>query len=201
MKIKEIRGLEWIIGVGLFLLFVTYIFWGYYIERTEKFMRAGAANSVIWRVLNARALGIAGSLEALSDSRLGIRANPVRCTSPLGKVEFPAGCRIFDRDNGGKAVNCEYWWLGRNCRIVYISDDVYKNRELKDRIFQAFREPCHILANPALVHAQTRDRNEIIADFWSGFGCGTWLSIWPVETLIYHRVNGRTVNIDRVVKR
>ncbi len=201
MKLKEIRPWEWVIGVGIFLVLVNYVFWGYYIERTEKFMRAGAANSIIWRSLNARALGITGSLESLSNSDLGIPINPEPCEKPLGQVEFPARCRIFNKDNGGKAVNCRFWWLGRNCRIVYISDDVFQNQELKNRIFQAFRTPCRILSDPARTPSGNAQADQIAADFRSGFGCDSWGAIWPVETLMYHRVKDKTVTIERVVKR
>ncbi len=201
MKLKDIRALEWAIGIGIFLVLVNYVFWGYHIERYEKFIRAGAANSIIWRALNAKALGITGSLAGISDLKLGIPANPERCKKPLGQVEFPSRCRIFDKNNGGKAVNCGYWWLGRNCRIVYMSEDVFRNRELKSRIFHSFEKPCAILANPGRVRMDTPAAERIAADFRSGFGCDARVSLWPVETLIILRKNDTNEQIKRVVKR
>ncbi len=201
MKLKEIRAAEWAIALLLFGVLIGYIFWGYNIERYEKFMRAGAVNQIIWRALNADAMGIRGDLSGMSDEELGIGANPVLCETSLGNTRFPAKCRVFDPLNGGKAVNCDYWWLGRNCRIVYISKDVYESSKLRNRIFTALQSPCRVLADPYRVKTGKSAVDEINTNFWSGFGCSSRFNLWPVETLVFLKGKNSASEIRRILKR
>ncbi len=201
MKLKEITVAEWAIALLAFGVLISYVFWGYNIERYEKFMRAGAANQIIWRKLNADAMGIKGDLSGISDKQLGIGTNPVLCKTSLGNTKFPSRCRVFDPLNGGKAVNCDFWWLGRNCRIVYMSKDVYESSRLKDQIFSALQSPCRVLSDPERVKTGNSAIDEINANFWSGFGCSSQLAIWPVETLVFLKSRNSAEKIRRIVKR
>ena len=161
-------------GIGLA---IAYAGWNLHHEYTLKFFHAGALNIATWRALNADSDGAA--IVALNNAELMIPRHPLPCGAPPDAVAFPANCDFFGGDFGGKARNCDYWWLGRQCFVYYVPAAVYDQPALRGRILRALSHPCEVLFDPRL---GTEIAEEAVDDFAArarlAFGCeGAWLDL------------------------
>ena len=169
--------------VGIALA-IAYAGWNLHHEYTLKFFHAGALNIATWRALNAGEDG--ARLTALSNADLDIPRHPAPCGAAPEAVVFPADCDFFGGDFGGKARNCDYWWLGRQCWVYYVPAAVYDRPVLRARILDALRQPCAVLFDPRMGRESPE---EAVDDFAMrarrAFGCeGSWFDL-PREVKLY----------------
>lgn len=197
MQITQISRIEWLVGLTLVLVVLLYGFWLYHTDHFTRYMRAGAANSVIWRALNAKAEDFPDKLSSITDRALGIPRHPAACDTAPEETVFPSKCHLFGDDFGAKAISCTYWWLGRNCRIVYIPEAVIANTWLKQRLFTAFRQPCKVMFKPG-ASGKGQLSSTYASEFRAAFRCGGRVRIWPKETQFHIRKNGETIRVEYV---
>lgn len=160
-------------GIALGL---AYAGWNLHHEYTLKYLYSGGLNMAIWRSLNASALAVASPAE-LTSAELAIPKDPPRCTGQLGDIPLPASCDFLGGDLGGKARNCDYWWLGRKCYVVYVPGRVYDTVGLRTPIMHALENPCAVMFNPAVrSDAGAAPVTEYELRARRAFGCdGSWL--------------------------
>lgn len=198
MQIHQISRIEWLLGLGLVLLFALYGFWLYHTDHYVRYMRAGAANSVIWRALNASKEDFPTGLARQTDRMLGIPRHPAACPTPVEKTPFPSKCHNFDDEFGAKAVSCSFWWLGRNCRIVYMSEAAFAKPWLASRLFTAFEQPCKILYQPGASGKGQSSTSQYAHEFRATYGCEALFRPLAIETQFHVRRNGKTVRVKSV---
>lgn len=198
MQINQISRIEWLVGLAAVLLFALYGFWLYHTDHYVRYMRAGAANSVIWRALNASKTDFPDHLINRTDRALGIPRHPASCDTSPEKTSFPSKCHNFNDNFGAKAISCSLWWLGRNCRIVYISNAALAERWLAQRLFTAFRHPCKVLYNPGTSGKGQLSTSQYANEFRATYRCESLFRLWPIETQFHIRQNGRTVRVTSV---
>ena len=179
-------------------MFASYGFWLYHTDHSARYLRAGAANSVIWRALNARFEDFPDRLDKITDRALGIPRYPAACDTPLESTAFPSKCHNFGDKFGAKAISCTFWWLGRSCRIVYMSEAAFAQTWLKQRLFTAFEQPCKVLYKPRASGKGQSSTSQYASEFRDTFGCDALVRIRTVETQFHIRRNGKTVRVKSV---
>lgn len=172
---------------ALLLLAAVYVYWLMYREYTLKYTYAGAINSVIWRALNAPDIGALKTLSGTTDAELGVRLRASPCDQSPFTLPFPATCDFFGRDLGGKSRNCRFWWLGRNCRVLYLPQAFYARKDVNARLMYALSHPCEVLFDP-----QTRTNVALTPDDLTayqqartGFDCASSWALFPVEIRLH----------------
>ncbi len=198
MQINQIRRIEWLIGLAVVLLLALYGFWLYHTDHYVRYMRAGAANSIIWRALNAQESDFPDRLSGITDRALYIPRHPAACDTKPETTSFPSKCHNFRDNFGSKAISCSFWWLGRNCRIVYISNIAIAETWLNQRLFTAFKQPCKVLYKPGASGKGQSSTSQYAHEFRTTFRCESLFQLWPFETQFRIRQNGKTIRVQSV---
>lgn len=198
MQIHQISRIEWLLGLAFVLMAAFYGFWLYHTDHYVRYMRAGAANSVIWRALNGPDEEFPERLFRHTDGALGIPRHAAACGTSAQSTSFPSKCHNFDDEFGAKAVSCTFWWLGRNCRIVYMSKAVFAEARLTSRLFTAFKQPCKVLYKPGTSGKGQSSTSQYAQEFRATYGCEALFRVWTVETQFHVRQNGKTVRVKSV---
>lgn len=169
-------------GIALAL---AYAGWNLHHEYTLKYLYSGGLNMAIWRGINADALGVENA-STLSNADLAIPRDPPYCDAALSEIALPAACNFLGGDLGGKMRNCNFWWLGRQCYVVYMPAEIYAQDRLREVIVGALENPCAVMFDPASGGAagpQAVTDYELRAR--RAFGCeGSWLPL-PQEVKLY----------------
>jgi len=166
---KVLRYLGIVLGLA-------YAGWNLHHEYTLKYLYAGGLNMAMWRGLNAGALGVEDA-SRMTNSELAIPKDPPRCLEPLVQAGLPVSCDFLGGNLGGKSRNCDFWWLGRKCYVVYMPVEIHDRADLREPLVDALTDPCAVMFDPASrpdVADSGASAYEISAR--KAFGCdGSWL--------------------------
>ncbi|MCB1478842.1 MAG: hypothetical protein KDJ62_08205 [Rhodobiaceae bacterium] len=162
-------------GIALGL---AYAGWNLHHEYTLKYLYAGGLNMAMWRGLNADALGV-GDASRMTNAELAIPKDPPRCAQLLPETVLPASCDFLGGNLGGKSRNCDYWWLGRKCYVVYMPVEIHGRDELRKPLLAALSDPCAVMFDPASrPEAATSGASDYEIKARRAFGCdGSWLPL------------------------